>query len=689
MNALAVITFAAPAMLWGIAGVTAPIAAHLLAKRASRRIVFPSVWLLRDAAAGRARLRRFRSWSLLVLRVIAVIALTLAFAQPLWPGAMPPADEGASTAVVFVLDNSASSGQLIDGVEALHHLRSAADREAAGLDDDDPVGLVLAAPVRAAWPGLTTGTALLSEKLAELAPSASRADIAGAVRTADELLREHRGPKRIVVLSDRQATNWDGIRLESEAPVRVVGIAAGRSDNVALRNPAAWPATPRARRPITLTVELANYGTRPASVSVGVAVDGRSVSAESVSVEPRAMRQVSFQARLPAGFHEVAFTIPPDALIIDNRVSLSLIVAERATVAVVGNEDAVRVGTGSYFLRRALSPRGEQDAVHVVVATPTSLTAANLNGVNVVFASLSADTSDAAIDALRTLVGRGGSLVLLCGPDADPAEVGRLHERLAPEGGLPWLPQTLHDAGGLSIRSIPDTGPWLLNDFDATAQRTLGRVRFKQVWSVAAPAPDATTLLDFSDDTPALSERRVGAGRVVMANFDASPRSGDLATRGIFPALVHALVEGLQPPPDNVATAIAGGAVVFPFDASSLGASAGGVEIVMPDGERSPATWSLADGQMGSQVDAPTPGTYRLARGETTLAAVSAYIDPRESDLVVADSSSVQSLTYAQTAREPASLGVQERAAQLWPWLLGLATAALAVELLALVWWRA
>ena len=77
-----------PLFLTGLVLVVLPVAAHLLRRRAVRRVVVPSVELLlaRVGASGERprwwRWWRWRDSGLLLLRVLAVGLIVLAFAQP-------------------------------------------------------------------------------------------------------------------------------------------------------------------------------------------------------------------------------------------------------------------------------------------------------------------------------------------------------------------------------------------------------------------------------------------------------------------------------------------------------------------------------------------------------------------------------------------------------------------------------
>ncbi|MEM9883802.1 MAG: BatA domain-containing protein, partial [Planctomycetota bacterium] len=122
MTTLAFLSLTTPAMLWGAALVAGPVAAHLLTRRARRRVVFPSVALLASAAAGSASGYRLRRWVLLLLRCLVVLAVVAAFVRPLWTGvrgngSAAAGGSGAGTsggvAEVVVLDLGVSTTRVL------------------------------------------------------------------------------------------------------------------------------------------------------------------------------------------------------------------------------------------------------------------------------------------------------------------------------------------------------------------------------------------------------------------------------------------------------------------------------------------------------------------------------------------------------------------------------------------------
>src|SRR5687767_170692 len=94
------------ALLLGVA-VAVPIVLHLFQRHQGPRVLFPALRYLRRAEREHARRIKLRQLLLLALRLLALLVIAFAAARPfLRRGGAAH----APSAVVIVLDNSASSG---------------------------------------------------------------------------------------------------------------------------------------------------------------------------------------------------------------------------------------------------------------------------------------------------------------------------------------------------------------------------------------------------------------------------------------------------------------------------------------------------------------------------------------------------------------------------------------------------
>ncbi|GHS85938.1 membrane protein [Bacteroidia bacterium] len=75
-------SFLYPAVLWGLCAVSIPIIVHLFHFQKLRKTYFSNVALLREITYKEQRRSRLKQWIILILRILIIIGLVLAFAQP-------------------------------------------------------------------------------------------------------------------------------------------------------------------------------------------------------------------------------------------------------------------------------------------------------------------------------------------------------------------------------------------------------------------------------------------------------------------------------------------------------------------------------------------------------------------------------------------------------------------------------
>src|SRR6266498_1432444 len=220
------IGFLHPWLLAGLAAAGIPIVLHLLERREPPTVVFPAVRYLIAATEQHQRRLKLQNWLLLILRTLLIVFLVLAAAGPTVRAGRVAGH--APSALVLIVDNSASSGAVVKGTPRLATLRTAAQRVLAQATPDDALWLITAdgAPRRGDPRALAT-------LVDALTPSPRRLDLGTALATAGEVLAPEARAGEIVLVTDLQATAVSPAELEvpvlvvrsSEAPSRNVGIA--------------------------------------------------------------------------------------------------------------------------------------------------------------------------------------------------------------------------------------------------------------------------------------------------------------------------------------------------------------------------------------------------------------------------------------------------------------------------------
>jgi hypothetical protein len=216
------VSFIHPLALLGLAAAAIPALLHLLQRRIPPELDFPPIRYLSAAERESARRLKLRHLLLLILRTALIVVIVLAVARPLVPlrggGAHQP------TAAVIILDNSPSSGAIVDGVVVLDRLRVAARSSLARTTSADRVWLMLCDGV------LRGGTreALLAT-VDSTHPGWLRLDLVQAVERASRMVNAQPLVGREVhVLSDGQRTALATSRATVPSGVRVLALAPGR-----------------------------------------------------------------------------------------------------------------------------------------------------------------------------------------------------------------------------------------------------------------------------------------------------------------------------------------------------------------------------------------------------------------------------------------------------------------------------
>ena len=208
--------FLAPIWLVLTAAVAVPLFLHLLRRRIEIRREFPAARYLARAEKENVRRLKLRNMLLMLLRTLALFFLALAAARPI--GALLGTGH-VPTALVVVVDNSMSTGAIVDGSPLLARLKTVARSVVAGTESNDQAWLVTA-------DGTVTGGArnVVLDAIERIEPLGGRADLTTAITHAAGIaLAAKLSASTVVVLTDGQSSQWPGDL--SLGAVRVVAYA--------------------------------------------------------------------------------------------------------------------------------------------------------------------------------------------------------------------------------------------------------------------------------------------------------------------------------------------------------------------------------------------------------------------------------------------------------------------------------
>ncbi len=671
--------FLVPAFLAGLAALAIPLLIHLRDKNEETPTRFPSLMFLVRLPIRTSDRRKVTDWPLLLLRALAVALLVLAFSRPFVGRDANVAADRRVRAVVLLVDRSMSMGYEGTWAKALDSARAVLD----GLAADDQVSLVLfdeEAEVAQRW---TSDHGAVRAVLDAAKPVSRGTRFGAALRVArGALIGAPPGAPEMVIVTDLQRsglTGVAGLELPAGLPLRVIGVEPTTRPNTFVR-------TVEARRVVDGTrvqlQVLARVTTRelkaPRTARLTLNLGGREVGTRTAALPISGDLPVVFDAiPAPVGAVSGLVTIAADELTADDTFHFALPADDALVVQLVAPDDLARDET--HFLERALAI-GRAPAVRIERRRPGTLDAAALDRSAMVLywdvAPPSAGTAAAALDAYVT-AGRG--YVLYIGPRLGARRQSALAGAVAVTGIA-----DRRIGGGAILGDIRDEHP-LFAPFRGS-QGALIAPRFYR-YPRLEPAVGADILARFDDGAPAILERPLGEGRILIVGLGLDTREGDLPLQPAFLPLMRRLVLHTSGHESTPLWRVTG-------ESWMPRAVRRDPVIVAPDGTLQRSTQGEAT---GIALTLALPGVYSAYEGRvdgTPRARVAVNVSAAESELTPADprelllgvGESADSTLQGVTA--PTSLEIESRQRG-WSLLLLAALLLLAVEtILASRGWR-
>ena len=657
-------SFLTPLFFVGLAALAVPIVIHLIQRERKTVVEFPSLMFVRRIPYQSVRRRRIRNWALLLLRLTALALIVAAFARPFLrrPEAGALGTSGARE-VVILLDRSYS----MEYSDTWPRARAAVRDIVQGLAPADRASMVLFAAQPEVAVRSTSERARLLAAVEAAQPAAGATRYAPALKLAGSILSESQLPRREAILvSDFQRTGWpgaEGVRLPDGATLVPVAISpSGDRSNVAVTPVTLQRSRFENQERVSITAGAIHRGAQPTTVEVTLEAGNRAVQTERVALPPNGSASVTFAPlSITTRNTRASVRLGADALARDNVFHLVLSPGEPVRIVVVQ-----RTAGANLYLSRALSI-GEAPRFDVVVRQEGTMSDEDLRRAAVVV------LDDVAVSAglgesLNRFVQGGGGLFVALGQRASwPSNVDTVPGR---PGG--FVDRSRGDAGRLGALEY---GHAVFEVFRAPRSGDFSAAQF---YGYREIEHRGAVLARFDDGAPALVERTVGRGRVLMWASTLDLAWNDLALKPVYLPFVHRALRHLasysEPPAWRTV-----GDVLQP-------GSTGGLALT-PSGRR------IALDEEGHEVlELTEQGFYELrrqARDAGPEMTVAANVDLSESDLAPIDPREIVSaVSGAGAARSGAGRGAvehltpetQERMQRVWWYLLFAGVLMLGVE---------
>jgi hypothetical protein len=622
--------FLSSGFAWGLIGVSAPIVIHLLSRRRYRRVQWAAMEFLRRAMKKTQRRMRIENLILLALRTLALLLLVLALMRPvLAPLPLLSQLGEEERTVVIAIDESASMGARGDGTAPFDRARALALEILDNLKARDEVYLLWVGDApNPVFEGPTPEKRRARQEIEAAQPSDSGTRWAPALAHLAEVLArpevKARARRLVYCISDLQKSGWTGggtgpaggvdeglaelARLSDE--VVVLDVATPDRANVAVTDLVLADRVVSITRPTRVTAQLKNFGdSEVVDLPVAILMNGNKFETKRISLGAGETGTVDFFPNFTkSGAYRCSVEIDPDALDRDNRRDLAVNVRDRVRVLLVDGypEAPDDYDREAFHLRLALYPAEEIGMGNVPSVIQPKETDASL------LASVKLDDYDCIILAndaeavvepamrakIATYVREGGALLLIPGERVSSAvedynkalhfDAPGAKEEEADQRLLPAPLAVLRDVEGEPLRLQPQgwTHPIFREFNDARWREFLTDPSVERYLPVSGATLEGARVLATLNDaaeSPAIIERSLGAGRIMLFAFGWSPSWGKLYAQPGGLILLHETVLYLARDPAPARTVRLGMPLRWVLDASDY---ADNVRVILPNGAR-------------------------------------------------------------------------------------------------------
>jgi hypothetical protein len=484
------------------------------------------------------RRRTLHNLLLLILRCLAILLIVLAFTRPFFSGRSAAKENLSAGATVILIDDSLSMRREQLFAEAQRRAESAIDDARI----DERLALVSFAKRYTVVSRFVVDKNRLVAAVKSLSAGWEGTDYEQALRGAESLLTEVKtsGPKKILMISDFQATGWNQanatFKLGNETQLITMDVAGNNPPpNVAVTNLEARSVVFSQKYVDNLAVHLNNFSDTPKDrLQVSFQINDQTVDRRELSLGSRDSRVIEFTGfNLAEGANRCAIEIDAGDFAPDNRFFFTLRREVPAKALIM--ESASRGRSDSLYLQSALSANDALPFQFTLKSTgavdPTTVAEHSL-----IILNDGGSASPALSESLAKFVNGGGQLIISTGPHTEANSFNAAFQKISPA----LLRESVQTKAGESV-AITDV------KFDHPifeVFRESGRLATLHVFGYfrSEPIANSSVLARFEDGSPALIEANIGKGRVLLFTSSLGASWNDLPLTPLYLPFVHQMI---------------------------------------------------------------------------------------------------------------------------------------------------
>jgi len=521
------------ALLGGALAVVVPIVLHLIMRQQPKRLEFPALRFIKQRESANRRQTRFRHWLLLALRCALLVLLAMALARPSIVGSGVLGDQESPAAAALVFDTNPRMQYRQHNVSRLEVAQQTAEWLLPQLPPNSDVAVVDSRTASAVF-SVDVGAA--RQRIERLDAGTMTQPLSLSIEAALNLLGEsEKLRKELYVFTDLSQASWSPEataeltrRLASVTDVGIYLIDVGVRDpqNAGIEPLALSGDVISQTSALRLGADITHSGTPAAREAELYLIDPQTQQPavrgrRSVSLEGGQLQRVDFVVRgLAKGVHQGYLKLlGEDALACDDVRWFTVDVRSPWKVLIAAPRDTKRKAADyALFLSEALAPhalrvKGEA-AFECDAGVIEDLADVQLDRFAAVCLVDPRPLEPAAWQKLNAFVSAGGGLGIFLGRNAAPVQA--FNDPLAQELVPGTLARQWNAPDGVQLAPENDQHP-LLMYFRGAADSVPWEVMpvFRH-WQIAQLADGSAVVATYSNNQPAIIERPVGRGRVVM-----------------------------------------------------------------------------------------------------------------------------------------------------------------------------
>ena len=525
-------SFLFPSFLWGLLAVSVPIAIHIFNFRRTKRIDFTNVAFLKAVDTKTRSVRQIKHWLVMAARIMAIVCLALAFAQPFLPAANSLAVDRRGITSLY-LDNSYS---MQNELNTKRYLDIATSRlsDLLGILRNVTTLQMVTNDFSSQEQGLYSAEKL-RDRLTTINLSNSPRTLEQVYRRQENLMIKHQnaGTNQLFWFSDFQKStsgNLSGLKIDTTNKLFLVPIQAVPEKNVFVDS--AWLNTPfiRELQNNILFVKVSNSGKQEAkNVILKLTLDNTQASTASVNVPANGNATAKFNFNLKGkGYKKGQITFDDFPVTFDNNYYFVLNASPLIRILHIYGQKSSGNYIENVYANDSLFSMQSYSAQNIDPGLIKNSDLVILEGVEQLSGTLPQDLTDFVRN-------KGGSIAVV--PSAAP--VVENYSRLLTSLGVSGLSTTRTTSPAPVELAPPDrNNPFFRDVFEESVRQEIN-LNLPTVSSVWNWSGAGQLLLSLRNGQPYLNQATSGTGKLYLFSAPFNPENGNVAQHAIFVPVMY------------------------------------------------------------------------------------------------------------------------------------------------------